>query len=111
LAHDDKPVLVYATFPTLEAAEAAAAAIVERGLAACANILPGMVSVYVWEGKLQREQEAAMVLKTMAGCAEALVEEVRRLHSYDNPAVLVLPVTGGSHPFLDWIASATSGGG
>jgi periplasmic divalent cation tolerance protein len=110
LAHDDKPVLVYATFPTLEAAQSTAEAVVERGLAACANILPGMVSVYVWEGKLQTEQETAMLLKTMAGRADALVEEVLRMHAYANPAILVLPVTGGSQAFLDWITAATSGG-
>jgi periplasmic divalent cation tolerance protein len=109
LAHDDKPVLVYATFPTLEAAQSTAEAVVQRGLAACANILPGMVSVYVGEDKLQSEQETAMILKTTAGRVDALVEEVRRLHTYDNPAILMLPVTGGSRAFLDWIVSATAG--
>lgn len=108
MAHDDKPVLVYATFPTLEAAQNSAQAAVEQGLAACANILPGMVSVYVWEGKLQREQEVAMILKTTAGRSAALIEEVQQRHPYDNPAVLVVPVIGGARAFLDWVASATS---
>ena len=100
-------VLVYATFPTMAVAEAVAADIVSEGLAACANILPALVSIYIWEGRLQREQEVAVVMKTRRTLAERMVARVKGLHPYANPAILVLPVTGGSADFLDWIRQQT----
>ena len=66
----DRAVFVYTTFPGLVEAEEAAKVIVERRLAACANILPGMVSHYWWQGKLERAEEAVMLLKTRASLAE-----------------------------------------
>jgi len=107
LQQNDKAVLVYSTFPSLEAAEAEGATLVEQGLAACVNILPGMVSIYVWEGKRHRDAEIVMIVKTRQTLAERVVAEVRRRHPYENPALLVLPVDGGSAPFLEWIVKQT----
>ena len=100
--------LVYATFPTAAAAEMVAEALVSKGLAACANIVPGLTSIYIWEGRLEREQEVAMVMKTRRVLAEHVVEEIRRLHPFTNPAVLILPVDGGSADFLAWIVAQTA---
>lgn len=100
--------IVYATFPDAGAAEKVAEAVVTQGLAACANIIPGLTSIYIWEGRLEREQEVAMIMKTRATLADRLVAEARRLHPYENPALIVLPVTGGSAPFLAWIAAQTT---
>ncbi len=105
---NDKPVLVYATFPSTTAAEALAEAVVGQGLAACANIIPGMMSVYVWDGTLQREQEVVMLLKTRAGLADRLIGAAVAMHPYDTPAFLVIPVTGGAQPFLDWVNEQTA---
>lgn len=102
-------VLVYSTFPDAAAAEAVAEALVGAGIVACANILPGLTSVFIWEGKLQREQEVAMILKTRAQLADAVVEEIGRRHPYDTPAIVVLPVAGGGAGFLDWIGRQTAG--
>lgn len=107
MQQNDKAVLVYSTFPSLEAAEAEGAKLVEQGLAACVNILPGMVSIYVWEGKRHRDAEVVMIIKTRRSLAERVVAEVRGRHPYENPALLVLPVDGGSAPFLEWIVSRT----
>ena len=105
---NDKPVLIYSTFPSAEEAERIGGALVDRGLAACVNIFPGMTSIYIWEGKRQRETEAAMLIKTRASLADRAIAEARKLHPYTNPAFLVLPITGGSEDFLRWIAEQTA---
>ena len=105
---NDKPVLIYSTFPSAEEAERIGGALVDRGLAACVNIFPGMTAIYVWEGKRQRESEAAMIIKTRAAMAAEVIAEARKLHPYTNPALLVLPITDGSEDFLRWIAEQTA---
>ncbi|WP_454916978.1 divalent-cation tolerance protein CutA [Xanthobacter sediminis] len=100
--------LVYTTFPALEIAEATARLLVEQHLVACANILPGMVSIYRWEEELERGEEVVVVLKTTAERAEEVVAAVRALHPYAQPAILVLPVGGGDPGYLAWIAAETS---
>jgi periplasmic divalent cation tolerance protein len=100
-------IFVYTTFPDPEAAEAAGERLVEEGLAACANILPGMRSIYRWKGKVERASEAVMVLKSVAGLADRLVARVTELHPYEVPAIVVLPIIGGAAPYLDWIATET----
>lgn len=105
---DDKPVLIYSTYPSAADAERIGGALVDGGLAACVNILPGMTSIYVWEGKRQRDAEAAMIIKTRAGLADAAIAEARKLHPYSNPAFVVLPVDGGSQDFLRWIMEQTA---
>jgi periplasmic divalent cation tolerance protein len=104
----DKPVLIYSTFPSPAEAERVGAVLVDRGLAACVNIFPGMTAIYVWEGKRQRETETAMIVKTRADLADRVVVEARNLHPYTNPALVVLPIAGGSDDFLRWIAEQTA---
>jgi periplasmic divalent cation tolerance protein len=104
---NDKTVLIYSTFPTPEAAETVGGALVDRALAACVNILPGMTSIYVWQGERHREAETVMVIKTRAQIADTVVAEARRMHPYTNPAFIILPVSGGSADFLRWIAEQT----
>ena len=105
---NDKPVLIYSTCPSVEAAERIGGALVDRGLAACVNILPGMTSIYIWDGKRQREAEAVMLVKTRASLADAAIAEARKLHPYATPAFVVLPIEGGSADFLSWIAEQTA---
>jgi periplasmic divalent cation tolerance protein len=107
---NDKPVVIYSTFPSPEEAERIGGFLVGKGLAACVNIFPGMTAIYVWEGKRQRETETAMLIKTRAALAESVVAEARKLHPYTNPALLILPVKGGSEDFLRWIAEQTAAG-
>jgi periplasmic divalent cation tolerance protein len=104
----DKAILVYATFPSIEEAEWIGGRLVEDGLAACVNILPGMVSIYVWQGQRHRDQECAMIIKSRANLADRIIETVRSLHPYDNPALVVLDIAGGSPPFLEWILAQTA---
>jgi periplasmic divalent cation tolerance protein len=103
----DKPVLIYSTFPSPAEAERVGAALVDHGLAACVNIFPGMTAIYVWEGKRQQEAETAMIIKTRSELAETVIGEARKLHPYTNPALVVIPLTGGSDAFLRWITEQT----
>lgn len=101
-------VLIYATFPSVAEAERIGGELVERRLAACVNILPGMVSIYRWEGRLNRDQEAAMIIKTRASLIDQAIAEAKAMHPYSNPAFVVVPAVGGSAAFLDWIRQETA---
>jgi periplasmic divalent cation tolerance protein len=108
LHQNDKSVLIYSTYPSPADAERIGGALVDRGLAACVNILPGMTSIYIWEGKRQHDSEAAMIIKTRAALADTAIAEARKLHPYTNPAFVVLPIDGGSADFLRWIGEQTA---
>ncbi|MFN3746064.1 MAG: divalent-cation tolerance protein CutA [Hyphomicrobiaceae bacterium] len=104
----DEPILVYATFPSRADAERIGGQLVDERLAACVNILPGMIAIYIWEGERQQAEECAMIIKSRAGLAERIIARVRSLHSYENPALIVLNVAGGARPFLEWILTETA---
>jgi periplasmic divalent cation tolerance protein len=106
-AMKDAAVLVYTTYPSLVEAEKSGLALVEQGLAACVNILPGMRSIYRWKGAIEAADEVVMIIKTRAALAERVTAAVKAGHSYDTPAVVVLPVTGGNQSFIDWILAET----
>ncbi len=108
MQENDKPVLIYSTFPSPEAAEGAGRELVERRLAACVNILPGMISIYRWEGAIARDGEAVMIIKTRESLAATVMEAVKGRHTYANPALLVLPVIGGADAYLRWLNDETS---
>lgn len=100
-------VLVYCTTQSPAQARAIAEAVVEQKLAACANILHGMESIYVWEGALQHSNECVLLLKSTEDKVEALCAAVRALHSYTTPCIVTLPITGGDSDFLRWIHAET----
>jgi periplasmic divalent cation tolerance protein len=104
----ERAVIVYTTWPSIVEAEKAGRAIVERRLAACVNILPGMISHYWWQGKIERAEEAVMIVKTRASLAEAVRLAIRELHSYTTPAVMVLPVEAADPDYQAWIVQETA---
>lgn len=106
----ERVVFVYTTWPSAVEAERAGRDLVERGLAACVNILPGMVSLYRWEGRIERAEEAVMIVKTRAALSGAVEAAVRSVHGYTTPAIAVLPVDGGAADYLGWIAAETARG-
>lgn len=108
MVEHDKPVIVYSTWPDAASAELTGSWLVEAGLAACANILPAMTSIYIWNGTQQRDGEVAMLLKTRASLAERIAAAIQARHPYDTPAILVLPVAGGSDAFIAWIMAGTA---
>jgi periplasmic divalent cation tolerance protein len=100
-------IVVLVTAPTAERAAELARTLVEERLAACGNVVPGLRSIYRWEGKVVDEPEALLVLKTTRGRFEALSDRVLALHPYQVPEVIALPVEAGSAAYLDWIAAET----
>jgi periplasmic divalent cation tolerance protein len=103
----DRVVFVYTSWPSAADAEAVGRTLVERRLAACVNILPGMISHYRWEGKVERAEEAVMIVKTRASLADAVSDAVRQLHSYDTPAILVMPLESVEKTYLAWLLAET----
>jgi len=103
----ERAVFVYTTYPSIVEAEQAGRAIVERRLAACVNILPGMISHYWWQGALERGEEVVMIIKTRASLAQAVSEAVKEMHSYATPAILVLPIESVDRAYLGWIMAET----
>jgi periplasmic divalent cation tolerance protein len=97
--------LIYTTWPDAQTAQRAAWSLVEQGLAACANILGPMNSIYRWEGKIEMAGEVPVLFKTTAGQAAELVDRIASLHPYEVPAVVAWQVDAASShaPFLDWI--------
>jgi periplasmic divalent cation tolerance protein len=105
----ERAVFVYTTYPSLVEAETAGRALVEQRLAACVNILPGMISHYRWEGAVERGEEVVMLIKTRASLAEAVRAKVKAGHSYSTPAILVLPIESVDQTYLGWILAETEG--
>src|SRR3984893_5045248 len=104
----ERAVLVYTTYPSLIEAEKPGRSIVERRLAACVNILPGMVSHYWWQGAIERAEEVVMIIKTPASLAEGVCAAVKEGHSYTTPAILVLPIEQVDQAYLDWLMAETA---
>lgn len=100
--------LCYLTAGSVDEAMRLGRALVAEKLAACANVIGGMTSVYEWQGEVHEDAEAVLILKTRAELVPRLVERVRALHSYDCPCVVSLPIDGGNPGFLDWVADQTT---
>ena len=103
----ERAVFVYTTYPSLVEAEAMAKQLVELRLAACVNILPGMISHYRWQGEVERGEEVVMLIKTRASLAEEVRGAVKASHPYETPAILVLPIESVEQTYLAWMMSET----
>jgi periplasmic divalent cation tolerance protein len=99
--------MIYVTTSSAEEALRIGRDVVAHRLAACANVLPGVTSVYRWQGEVQEEGETVLILKTRSELVEPLTKRVKELHSYDCPCVVALPIAGGNPDFLQWIAEET----
>src|SRR6516165_4236686 len=103
----ERAVLVYTTYPSIVEAERCGRALLERRLAGCVNILPGMISHYWWQGAIERGEEAVMIIKTRASLADRVCAAVKEMHVYSTPAILVLPIESVDKPYLDWLLAET----
>ena len=101
---------VYVTAPDADAARRIGRALVEERLAACANVLGPITSIFRWDGKVQEEGEAVLIAKTRADLVPALTDRVKALHSYSCPCVVSWPLAAGNPDFLSWIAAETGPG-
>jgi periplasmic divalent cation tolerance protein len=82
-------------------------AVVEARLAACANIIDGMDSIYWWKGELQVEKEAILIMKSRRDLFTELTEKVKSKHSYEVPCVVALPIETGNQDYLNWLMAET----
>ena len=99
--------MIYTTAPDKKTAEAIAMRIVEKRLAACANLFP-IKSVFHWKGKLERAAEFAVVLKTRTALAPKCEKEIKKLHPYEVPCIIRILIDGGNREFLKWIGEETA---
>jgi periplasmic divalent cation tolerance protein len=102
-SNNERVVFVYTTHPSVVEAERIGRQLVERRLCACVNILPGMVSLYWWQGAIERGEEAVMIIKTRAALAEPVRAAVRQLHTYTTPAILVMPIKSVDPDYEKWL--------
>lgn len=96
--------LIYITTVNLDEARRIGRTLVEKRLAACANIIPIIQSIYWWKGKIKGEEEAVMFVKTTKERVEEVIAEVKKLHSYEVPAIDVLDISAGNPDYLNWIS-------
>ena len=99
--------LVFCTCPDSDTAARIAEALVEARLAACVNQVPGLRSVYRWQGRVERADEVLLVIKTTADRLQTVQQRIVALHPYELPEVIAVEVAGGLSAYLDWIAEQT----
>jgi len=103
-------ILIYITCANPSEADTIGRALVEERLVACVNILPGMRSIYRWQGKVETAEETVLIAKTAATRFADVEARVKRLHSYTVPCIVELPVIAGSADYLAWIAAQSAPG-
>ena len=103
----DAVFLALCTCPDQATAEALAESLVDEGLAACVNILPGVLSVYRWEGRLAKDNEVLLLIKTTEQRLAELTALIQTQHPYDVPEVIALPIVAGLDNYLEWVRTCT----
>ena len=101
-----KYIVIFITTATQKQAKRIADALLTQKKAACVSILPRVHSLFWWKGKIDSAGEVLLVVKTESRLLEATVKLVRRLHSYDVPEVIALPIIGGNEEYLEWIGKS-----
>jgi periplasmic divalent cation tolerance protein len=107
----ERAVLVYTTWPSVVEAERAGRMLVEKRLAACVNILPGMISHYWWQGALERAEEAVAIFKTRELLTEPLRQALKAVHPYETPCFVTVPAAAIDPDYQRWIAEETKAAG
>jgi periplasmic divalent cation tolerance protein len=107
---DIEYLLISITTNSPEEAESIAKALVQERLAACVNIIPAIISIYRWQGKVHRDSEVLLVAKSRPELFEPLAARVKELHSYEVPEIIALSIVAGSKAYLSWIDEAVKRG-
>lgn len=106
----DSPLLVYTTFPDVDTALSVGESLVREKLIACINVLPGMRSVYAWQGKIEQGQEAVAILKTRRGLQDDVGRTLKERHPYDTPSIFFIEPTDADIDTVTWLLAETAGG-
>ena len=100
-------IVVNITTPSSEVGQQVADGLLEKRLIACANIVPGLLSIYNWKGEICEDDEVLLIIKTRATLFEQVVEVVKTIHPYEVPEIIALPIVAGSNDYLGWIDEVT----
>jgi periplasmic divalent cation tolerance protein len=95
--------IVLSTCPSQETAESIAMSLVEKKLAACVNIIPGLASIYEWQGNIEKSQEFLLIIKTRNAVYPAVESAILDRHPYELPEIISIPLNNGSANYLSWI--------
>jgi len=106
-AFETASVLAVTTVPSMDEGRRIVRALVERRIVACGNVVPGAVSIFRWQGAIEEADEVVVLLKTRADRVRDLTDALPALHPYDVPELIVVPITGGHGPYLDWLSAET----
>jgi len=99
---------VYTTIDSIEDARKMAHTLVEEQLVACVNIIPKVESIYNWKGKIEMEEECVLIAKTTEENVKKTIQRIRKLHSYELPDIIVLPIVGGLKDYLEYLTNVTA---
>lgn len=99
--------VVYTTIGSIQDARKIANNLVEEQLVACVNIIPSVESVYSWKGKIQNDEEIVLIAKTTDDNVKKTIQRIKKLHPYELPDIIVLPIIGGLKEYLDYISNQT----
>ena len=99
--------ITFTTCKDARQAKAIARALVKEKLAACVNLVPGITSVYAWEGKTEEASEVLLLIKSRSALSKRLVTRIRALHSYSVPEVMTLAISSGNPAYLRWVRAST----
>jgi periplasmic divalent cation tolerance protein len=102
-----KETVTLVTCGSAREAKKIASALVREKLAACANVVPGITSIYRWKGKIEQDREWLLILKSRAALSRRLAARVRALHRYEVPEVVTLPIVAGNPAYLRWVRAST----
>jgi periplasmic divalent cation tolerance protein len=107
MAMEARALMALCTCPSQEVAERIARTVVEEGHAACANLIPGLTSFYAWQGEIHQDPELLLLIKTTPDAYPGLEATIQRLHPYELPEIIAVPVVKGLAGYLQWIAQST----
>ena len=99
--------MVICTFPNMEKARQIGTALVQMQLVACVNLIPGIQSIYRWEGKVEEQEEVMAFFKTSAAKYQEVEQKVIEMHPYELPELVVVELAGGLPAYLHWVLSST----
>ena len=102
------PIIILTTVSSKKEAELIGSKLIDKELAACVNIIPNIKSIYYWEGKINKDSEYLLIIKTVKRAEEDIFENIRKLHSYDTPEMITIPITGGEKSYLNWLSKSVA---
>ena len=102
------PIVILTTASTKTEADKIATKLVQEKLAACVNIIPNIKSIYRWKDKINEDSEYLLIIKTVQRVEEEIFKNICKLHSYDTPEMISIPVTGGEKNYLNWLSKSVT---